>query len=175
MDMWRVERCCKVDVPLQVFLSSLNLRDSFDTTDRLDDGRLNIILPQSNGNSLADGWIYGAYERCCNRWILFIFAYRNDFNELRCDIAIELAVPHLFRAIRNLSYLCAARPFHLTKREFEILNWVKIGKTKWEIARILDVSEGYVNFHMDNLRKKFDAVNRTHAVAVAVANGIIKL
>jgi LuxR family quorum-sensing transcriptional regulator LasR len=50
-----------------------------------------------------------------------------------------------------------------------------MGKTTWEIAQILAVSESCVNFHFDNLRKKFSAVNRTQAVAVAVANGLIKI
>lgn len=175
MDMWRFERCYKIDVPVQNILSSLDLQDTFGTVGRFMDGRLQIIIPQSNGNRLSDGWIYGAYEKGCNRWILFVFACQNTISEPRSCIAIELAVPHLFHAFRGLRYLCSAKPFHLTKREFEILNWVKIGKTTWEIAQILAISESCVNFHIDNLRKKLNAVNRGQALAVAVANGLIKI
>lgn len=175
MDMGRYDRCYKVDVPVKVVLSTLNLRCISDSIGRFGDGRLNIIIPQSNGHRLTDGWVYGAYEKCCNRWILFVFAFQLYPEEPRSRIAIELAVPHLFLAYRGLRYLCSAQPFHLTKREYEILNWVKLGKTTWEIAQILAVSESCVNFHIENLKKKLNAVNRCQALATAVANGLIKI
>lgn len=175
MDMNWFNRCYKFDVPLSVILTSLNFHESSKTVRQLVDGRPQIVIPQSTDNYLPDGWIFGTYEERCNRWILFVFAYRDTQFEPRHSIAIELAVPHLFRAFKGLRHLCRAKPFHLTKKEFEVLNWVKMGKTTWEIAQILSVSESCINFHMDNLRKKFDAVNRTQVVAVAVANGLIKL
>jgi DNA-binding CsgD family transcriptional regulator len=175
VDMWRFEPSYKIDIPVQVILSSLGLQDTIGTVGRFGDGRLQIVMPQSNHNRLSDGWIYGLYRRCCKRWILFVFACQNQLDKPRSGIAIELAMPHLFRAFRGLRNHCSAQPFHLTKREYEILNWIKIGKTTWEIAQILAVSESCVNFHIDNLRKKFGAVNRTNVVAVAVASGLIKI
>jgi LuxR family transcriptional regulator, quorum-sensing system regulator CviR len=58
----------------------------------------------------------------------------------------------------------------LSKREIEVLSWLKEGKTSWEIARILQITERTVNFHVRNIMKKLDANNRTHAVAIAVAD-----
>jgi DNA-binding CsgD family transcriptional regulator len=175
MNMWGLNRCDKIEIPVQAILSSLDVQDSSDTVTRSGSKRLNIVIPQSNGNRLCSGWVYGAYEKCCDRWILFVFGCQSDLIEPRFGIAIELAVPHLLHAFRSLRHLCAAQPFYLTKREHEILNWVKMGKTTWEIAQILDVSESCVNFHIDNLRKKLGAINRAQAVAVAVANGLIKI
>lgn len=175
MDMWRFDRCYKIDVPVRMILSTLNFRDISDSIGRFGDGRLQIVIPQSNGHRLSDGWVYGAYEKCCNRWILYVFARQRHHDDPRSGIAIELIMPHLIHAFRGFRYLCSAQPFHLTKREYEILNWVKIGKTTWEIAQILSVSESCVNFHIDNLRKKLNAVNRGQALAVAVANGLIKI
>lgn len=175
MDIWRFERCYKIDVPVQVILSSLDLQDTLGTGGLFFDGRLNIVIPQSNGDHIVDGWIYGAHEKCCNRWILFVFACQNNHDKPKSEIIIEFAVPHLFHAFKGLRYLCTAHPFYLTKREFEIINWIKMGKTTWEIAKILAISERCVNFHVDNLRKKFGAVNRTQAVVVAVSNGLIKI
>jgi DNA-binding CsgD family transcriptional regulator len=175
MDMWRYERCYKVDVPVQVILSSLDLQDTFSTVRRFVDGRLQIAIPQSNGHRLTDGWVYGAYEKSCNRWILFVFACFRHINDPRSSIAIELVIPHLLHTFRGLRYLCSAQPFNLTKREYEVLNWIKTGKTTWEISKILAISESCVNFHIDNLKKKLHSVNRTQAAVVAVGNGLIKI
>ena len=58
---------------------------------------------------------------------------------------------------------------HLTSREREALTWVAEGKSDWEIAVILGLSETTVRFHVDNARKKLGAVNRAQAVARLVA------
>ena len=63
----------------------------------------------------------------------------------------------------------------LSKREIEVLSWIKEGKTSWEIARILLISERTVNFHVRNVIKKLDAKNRTHALAIAVAERLIDI
>ena len=61
----------------------------------------------------------------------------------------------------------------LSTREAECLIWAAQGKTAWEIAAILSISERTVRFHITNAGKKLDAVNTTHSVARAIANGII--
>ncbi len=53
----------------------------------------------------------------------------------------------------------------LTPRERDALAYVAEGKTDWEIATILGVSESTARFHVDNARTKLGAVNRAHAVA----------
>lgn len=53
----------------------------------------------------------------------------------------------------------------LTARERDALSWVAEGKSDWEIAVILGLSETTVRFHVDNARKKLGAVNRAQAVA----------
>ena len=54
---------------------------------------------------------------------------------------------------------------NLTARESDALSWVAEGKSDWEIAVILGLSETTVRFHVDNARKKLGAVNRAQAVA----------
>lgn len=54
----------------------------------------------------------------------------------------------------------------LTQRERQILDWVRTGKTNWEIARILNISENTVKKHVQNMYKKLDVTNRIQAVAV---------
>ncbi len=57
----------------------------------------------------------------------------------------------------------------LTQRERQILNWVSIGKTNWEISRIIDVSENTVKNHVQSIYKKLGVKNRTQAAGKAVS------
>lgn len=63
----------------------------------------------------------------------------------------------------------------LSKRETECLTWVASGKTAWEIAQILAISESTVIFHIENAKKKLSAVTISHAVALAVALKLINI
>lgn len=61
----------------------------------------------------------------------------------------------------------------LTDRESEVLKWSAAGKSYWEIAMILGVSERTVRFFMTNARQKLDVVTNTQAVAQAIWHGLI--
>jgi LuxR family quorum-sensing transcriptional regulator LasR len=61
----------------------------------------------------------------------------------------------------------------LTRRELEILNWVMAGKSSWEISMITRCSEATVNFHLANVRQKFNVSTRQQAVVKAIALGLI--
>lgn len=62
----------------------------------------------------------------------------------------------------------------LTPREIECLFWACEGKTTWEIAKIVDISERTIIFHLTSATKKLGAANRQHAVAKAIIMGLIK-
>ncbi|MCU7853412.1 MAG: LuxR family transcriptional regulator [Candidatus Thiodiazotropha sp. (ex Monitilora ramsayi)] len=64
-------------------------------------------------------------------------------------------------------------PNPLTPKEMETLNWVKRGKTTWEIAKIQGISERTVKFHVGNILRKLDANSRTQAVAIALEMGFL--
>ena len=61
----------------------------------------------------------------------------------------------------------------LTDRETEVLTWVGRGKTSSEIATILGVSTRTIDFHCAQAMERLDVINRTQAVAKAVAGGLI--
>ena len=63
----------------------------------------------------------------------------------------------------------------LTARESEVLRWVADGKSAWEIGEILDITKRTVDEHVQTALRKLGAANRTHAVAIALRDGIIKL
>ncbi|MSO96839.1 MAG: LuxR family transcriptional regulator [Rhodospirillaceae bacterium] len=65
------------------------------------------------------------------------------------------------------------KPTSLTDREVEILRWTIDGKTAWEVAKILKITERTVNFHLQNVMSKFGVHNKTHAAAKAMSFGLI--
>ena len=62
----------------------------------------------------------------------------------------------------------------ITQREREVLNWLKQGKSSWDMSVILGVSERTVNYHVNNIRKKLGATNRPQALALAARRGLIE-
>ncbi len=64
---------------------------------------------------------------------------------------------------------------HLTDRERQCLQWSADGKTAWEVARILGISERTVIFHLNNSVTKLGAVNKTQAITKALSLGLLNL
>jgi DNA-binding NarL/FixJ family response regulator len=65
--------------------------------------------------------------------------------------------------------------FMLSKRQCEVLTLAAQGCTDGEIARRLVVSEYTVRDHWSVARERLGAVNRCHAVAIALVAGLIRL
>jgi DNA-binding NarL/FixJ family response regulator len=53
----------------------------------------------------------------------------------------------------------------MTDRQREIFEWVKKGKTNWEIAKIIGCSQENVKYHMKNILRVLGSYNRTQAAA----------
>lgn len=66
-----------------------------------------------------------------------------------------------------------ANTCHLSPRELTVLLWMKEGKTNWEIAQILGLSERTIRFHVGGIFEKLDVTSRTQAVARALGAGLI--
>jgi len=61
----------------------------------------------------------------------------------------------------------------LSNRELQCLAWVSKGKTSWETATILGLSESTVNFHLRNASKKLNVYGRQACVAQAIYLGLL--
>jgi DNA-binding CsgD family transcriptional regulator len=59
----------------------------------------------------------------------------------------------------------------LTRREVECLNWAAEGKSDWEIGKILRISSKTVNYHIENVKRKFGVATRVQAIVVALRQG----
>lgn len=61
----------------------------------------------------------------------------------------------------------------ISRRELECLSWVALGKTTWEISRVMEISEHTVVYHLRNAGTKLGAVNRQQAVARSIQLGML--
>ena len=61
----------------------------------------------------------------------------------------------------------------LTRRELEVMQWIMLGKSSWEISRIMRCAEATVNFHIANVRHKFKVSTRQQALVKAISLGIL--
>jgi DNA-binding CsgD family transcriptional regulator len=88
---------------------------------------------------------------------------------------IQVMMPHLHNAIvrchrRSVDGKPEPGPgIRLAPRESEVLKWLIEGKNNWEISVILRISVNTVKFHLKNLMRKFNAMNRYQLVANAMS------
>lgn len=89
--------------------------------------------------------------------------------------ALSLIRDYAFEAsLKFIHQRSAAEPApRLTKRELEVLRWVMVGKSSWEISKITTCSEATVNFHIANIRQKFNVNTRQQALVKAISMGLL--
>lgn len=61
----------------------------------------------------------------------------------------------------------------VSPREKDVLRWAAHGKSSWETAAILGLTENTVNFYIRNVATKLQAANKTQAVAIALRSGLL--
>jgi transcriptional regulator EpsA len=101
----------------------------------------------------------------------FIFARTPHAPTARDLYLVELLMPYLHTALyRMLANESSgdveevADTTLLTKREIQVLHWVKNGKTNSEIAQILHLSPPTVKNHLQKIMRKLGVTNRAQAV-----------
>lgn len=110
------------------------------------------------------------------------FAFGKDVagNNARDATLLSILLPYLHDAAVSLRQRRVAQErasddqaVRISQREREILEWVQMGKTNYEIGCILSISEFTVKNHMKRICSKLDAGNRTHAIAKATRAGLL--
>lgn len=91
----------------------------------------------------------------------------------RSKPALHLMAMYSFERIRRLLDPRPAAPALLTPREREVIAWASQGKSAWEIGEILNITQRTAEEHLATAARKLGAVNRTHAVALAIRRKII--
>ena len=97
---------------------------------------------------------------------------------------LELIMPHLHCALVRIASVSENTVWvpnsnrldkKITGRESEILHWVQLGKTNWEISTILSISPLTVKNHVQNILRKLDAPNRSQAALKAAKLGLVRI
>jgi transcriptional regulator EpsA len=108
------------------------------------------------------------------------FSVGSYFSAADCE-ALNLSLPFIDSALRQVAHLPhqafkikpamellnsrLSAEYATTDREFEILNWIALGKTNPEIASILEISLFTVKNHIQCIFRKLNVSNRAQAVA----------
>ncbi len=106
---------------------------------------------------------------------MFAFSGTSMKYDRRTVAILELVVPHLHLALSRIvdNKQIENKKTAISAREKEVLDWLKLGKSSWDISVILGISERTVNYHIYNIMQKLEAVNRPQVVATAVHLGLI--
>jgi DNA-binding CsgD family transcriptional regulator len=141
-------------------------------------GQKKEIISLYKDFSKTEGYMHGSEAiAATKKESLFCFSGSSMKRNERNSAIIEYVIPHLHLALSHISDIkpvCSDEPL-LSVREIEVLNWLKHGKSSWDISAILGISERTVNFHVKNITQKLDAVNRTQAVADGASLGLIDI
>ena len=99
---------------------------------------------------------------------------KDDWAEYKWRNMVKLQpMAILIDSAAGINFKLTPDPVELSKREEECLIWAARGKTYHDIAGILNLSFASVKTYLDTARHKLSCINLTHAVAVAIATGVI--
>jgi DNA-binding CsgD family transcriptional regulator len=129
------------------------------------------ILQRASKYGLQDGYCFPLKGRDCRPTLMLIVG---DFSAVEASalVILEMAVLAYYRracALFPESTELGSHPQgELSDRERETLTWVAKGKTDWEIAQLLEISERTVHYHIENAKKKMMVPTRLQAVVEAI-------
>jgi DNA-binding CsgD family transcriptional regulator len=126
-----------------------------------------------NGGS-NESFIYPLDGLGCIRMVFVDLVPLEKDVQSRRQKTIDHIFPHLTSCFSQ--WLCNRQRLidgkQLTTREMEVLHWIKEGKSTWESAQILGITERTVKYHLKNIFRKLDVNNRTQAVGRAIDQGL---
>jgi len=120
--------------------------------------------------------VHGIHDAEGRAISLFIFACRPASAGQRQAYLVQLLAPSLHAAWVRTQLTKraesggdkAAGGSVLTVREMDILKWIYLGKSNFEIGAILKISPLTVKNHVQKILRKLNVVNRTQAIGKAL-------
>ena len=101
---------------------------------------------------------------------------------MSCSRTVSTLCPEAFSTALEVRCSCVRTPTSadkassqsvLTVRELDILKWIYLGKSNFEIGAILKISPLTVKNHVQKTLRKLNVLNRTQAVGKALALRIV--
>lgn len=118
-------------------------------------------------------WMHGTLDPRISNLVGFSFVGPVSEKSPRVLEILKYIIPFFSEAFKRLDSQAPCRRYTLTPNEIEVLNWLKEGKTSWEISVVKRCSKRTVDFHVDNIKSKLNVITRAQAVATAIHHGII--
>ena len=152
-----------------------------------DDGHfavMNFDEQQLKDSELKDLLVHGFGDNSSKISSVVILARLHKPPSANLARIFELIMPNLHCALIRVTSQRSNTIYHtgstatisnMTNRELEILQWLHMGKTNWEISSILDISPLTVKNHVQNILRKLDVQNRSQAAVKAAKIGLIKV
>ena len=138
------------------------------------------FLDDAAGHGLRTGVTLPVHKNSAESGLLSLCrpdVRRAQDRELDANLANgQLMAIYLHEAIHKIILspdLVKPKSVALTPRESECLKWASAGKSAWDISFILNISVNTVNFHFKQSYRKLDVSSRQHAVAKAIASGLL--
>jgi transcriptional regulator EpsA len=126
--------------------------------------------------------VHGFADEDASNISFFCFARIPEIMPERHAYVLRRLAPHLHRALARCltgrtqqDVRMSAPKIDLTPRQMEVLKWLHLGKTNWEIARIMSTSESNIKYHITRIFAALGAGSRTQAVAKALSMRLIDL
>lgn len=115
--------------------------------------------------------VHGVREMQGSHGSFFVFAGMDHVPNERDAYLLELLMPHMHLALHRMrmrenagTHAEVAPVTLLSRREIQVLHWVKNGKTNLEIGQILGISPPTVKNHLQKVMRKLNVSNRAQAV-----------
>jgi transcriptional regulator EpsA len=121
--------------------------------------------------------VHGMHDSDGRALSLFVFACRAGTAGPRQAYLAQLMAPALHQALVRTQLQARradgggdkfAGQSILTVRELDILKWIYLGKSNFEIGAILKISPLTVKNHVQKILRKLNVVNRTQAIGKAL-------
>ena len=134
------------------------------------------FIATARGFGLCDGITTGSVDQACGLATFCSFASEEALDGKRLVPIVEYLGYHIHMALLRATPKSALQTDRcikeLSSREVTILNWMKNGKTNWEIGKILGVTERTIRFHIESIFSKLEVTSRSQAVATAIEHGL---
>ncbi len=134
--------------------------------------RHNNIIELAKHQGMYNGYAIGQKAHCLSG-VTSVTAWVCDEQQTSPKQAFmaKSILPHLNETLSRINFSQAPT---LSRREFEVLQQVKTGKTCQKIAETLYISTHTVNFHLKNIFQKLGVSNKTQALSSAIKLGLIE-
>jgi DNA-binding CsgD family transcriptional regulator len=131
------------------------------------------FIERAKGFNLVEGICYAQMDHSITSatTVASVGAGKTPLTCLQIEILTQI-LPHISEILGRHSLWNYPR---LTPTEMEVIKWSARGKSYWESSLIMSISERTVKFHMNNICKKLDVVNKTQAVARCLSLGYISV